>query len=292
LIWSYWTTGEELARVWSHDPTYSHGWVVVAFAAALLWLRRDLLRGPADTPSAWGLAFLLLAALARLSGALFHLVWVERVSLLPALAGLCLLVGGWKTLRWAWLAIAYLLFMIPLPGTIGEAMTYPLRRVATTSSTYALQVLGVPAVADGNVILLEDHELGVIDACSGLRMLVVFFALATMVALLVRRLLIIRLLLVASAIPIALVVNVARITLTGVLSETVSAEVAQKVYHELAGWLMMALALGLLWVELQVLTRLLLPQPDTTPNPPALEPRVGEAPSALRHPEANKALVG
>jgi exosortase/archaeosortase family protein len=108
------------------------------------------------------------------------------------------------------------------------------------------------------VILLNEVELNVVEACSGLRMLVVFFAFATAVALIVKRPLWEKLLLLVSAIPIALVVNVLRITATGVLFETVSSQAAKLVFHDLAGWLMMPVALVLLGLELQLLKRLVI----------------------------------
>jgi len=73
---------------------------------------------------------------------------------------------------------------------------------------------------------------------------------------------------VLSAVPIALATNVLRITATGVLHETVGAELANAVFHDLAGWLMMPVALVLLGVELEVLKRLFLERP-AAPAPSA-----------------------
>jgi exosortase/archaeosortase family protein len=92
-----------------------------------------------------------------------------------------------------------------------------------------------------------------VEACSGLSMLMIFFALSTAVALLIRRPWPERALLVASALPIAILSNIIRITVTGVLHKTAGSEVADLVFHDLAGWLMMPLALGMLWTELRLL---------------------------------------
>jgi len=70
---------------------------------------------------------------------------------------------------------------------------------------------------------------------------------------------------VVSAMPIALVVNVMRITVTGFLHEKVSSSVANAVFHDFAGWLMMPVALGLLWLELIYLNHLLLEPPPAGP---------------------------
>ncbi|HZT80586.1 MAG TPA: exosortase/archaeosortase family protein [Gemmataceae bacterium] len=269
VVWAWWATLGELAARWGHDPQYSHGYLVPAFAVLLLWLRRDRLAGATPAPSAWGAPVLAAGLALRLVGGYFHYVWFDAVSLVPVLAGLWLLVGGRAVWRWAWPALLFLAFMVPLPFRVAGALSGPLQRVATVASTFALQTIGLPAVAEGNVILLDEAEIGVVEACSGLRMLVVFFALSTGLALVVRRPLWERLLVVASAAPIALAVNIARITATGVLHETVGSRLANLVFHDLAGWLMMPLALALLALELAYLRRLVLDGPPARGTRPA-----------------------
>ncbi|MBL8798357.1 MAG: exosortase/archaeosortase family protein, partial [Planctomycetia bacterium] len=239
LLWAYWTTLTELSQRWSYDASYSHGWLVPVFAAVLLWLRRDLMPTELVRPSwLWGGLLLTVGVACRLFGAYFHFVWYDPISLLPCLAGVVLLVGGWSAIRWTWPAILFLGFMIPLPYRYAGMLAEPLQRFATVVSTFLLQAFGLPALAEGNVILLSEVEMGIVEACSGLRMLVVFFALSTAFALIVRRPIWEKLLIVTSAVPIALAANVLRITATGVLHETVSSELANAVFHDFAGWLM------------------------------------------------------
>jgi exosortase len=159
---------------------------------------------------------------------------------------------------WAWPSIAFLLFMIPLPGRLEGFLADPLQRLATIGSTNVLQTLGFFAQSEGNVILLSDGEaLGVVDACKGLNMLVVFLALSTGVAILISRPWYYRCLILAGSIPIALLCNIIRIAFTGVLTETVGADVAQFVFH---GWpsggLMIVMALAFMALELWILSRL------------------------------------
>jgi exosortase len=277
VLWSYASTLAEAAQRWAHDPQYSHGWLVPVFALVLLWLRRGRLPADWPEPSWWGAPVLAAGLGLRLFGTYFYFVWFDPISLLPTLAGLCLLLGGGPALRWAWPAIGFLAFMIPLPHSAAVALSGQLQRVATVASTFLLQTIGLPALAEGNTIRLDDVEIGVVEACSGLRMLVVFFALSTGAALLVRRTLWEKLVIVASAVPIALASNILRITATGVLYQTVNGEIAHAFFHDVAGWLMMPLALGFLWLELQAIDRLL-------PPAPASRPRAGTSLPRLRQP--------
>src|SRR5690349_20010659 len=120
-------------------------------------------------------------------------------------------------------------------------MSHKLQRVATISSTWLLQLIGLPAVSEGNVILLPIGRIGVGEACSGLRMLLVFFTITVLAAFLIRRPLWERLVVALSAVAIAMSSNVIRITATAVLYEYCGESLALTVYHDMAGWLMMPL---------------------------------------------------
>jgi exosortase len=266
-IWSYWPTLAAMAHKWTIDPQYSHGYLVPAFAIALLWLRRRRLQGVTWSWSWWGVALVAGAALLRVVSAYLNFDWLDAASLLPCLAGWFLLLGGRVALAWSAPSLAFLFFMIPLPYRVETSLGLPLQAVATFASTYLLQLLGFPALAEGNVILINDSRIGVVEACNGLSMLLVFFALATALIILTDRPWVDKALLLVSAVPIAIAANVLRITLTGVAHECLSHEFADRFFHDWAGWLMMPLALGLFYLEMWLLSRLLVETPDTPLGP-------------------------
>jgi exosortase len=239
VVWSYWSSLVETAERWWADPQYTHGWVVPAFSVYLLYHRRDLLPNAWFHPRWWGLAVAAGSVVLRgLSVALYQ-PWLDMLSLLVCLVGLCVTLGGLPLLRWAWLAILFLGFMIPLPYRLQSALGTQLQGVATAASTYLLQTVGVPAVSEGNVILLSNPPpLGVAEACSGLGMLVMFVALSAGFAILASRSWPYRIALLVAALPIAVAANVLRITVTGILYETNQHDLARKVYHDVAGYLM------------------------------------------------------
>lgn len=263
LLWATWPIWRNLTDRWSHDPRYAHGYLVPLFAGALLWLRRGKLAEASGPPSWWGLPLILAGAALQLGGVYFFYESIEDASLLFYVAGACVLLAGSRSLRWSWPAIAFLAFMLPLPYRLEGAMAHPLQKVGTKLSTYALQTLGFPAIAEGNVIHIEETRIGVVEACGGLGMIFTFIAMAAGVAMLIRRPLMDRLIVVASAIPIAILVNVLRITSTGVVHRMAGSVAAGMVFHDFAGWLMMPVALALLWLELAVLAHLLV-EPGAT----------------------------
>lgn len=282
FLWAFAGTLADLAHVWRTNDQYSHGFLVPGFALVLLWLRRGKLDLNALRPGLVVGGLLLALGLGlRLAGVYWYFLWLDNLAIVPCVAGLFWLLGGWAAWRWAWPAILYLVFMIPLPYRISTALSAPLQSLATTVSTFIMQAIGLPALSEGNVIVLNEARLNVIEACSGLRMLVVFAALSAAMALLTRRPILDKIILLISAVPIALVSNILRITATGILHETTSSETANLFFHDLGGWLMMPLGLLFLAGEVKILSYLFIDPPPPPPRPvrePALR-RVRKQPS-------------
>jgi exosortase len=269
FLWAYWPTLARMAAKWNVDPQYSHGYLVPLIALGLLYLRRDELDIAAVRPSWWGAPVLLAGIAMRLVGGYFYLEWFDFLSIVPVAAGICLLIGGWPAFRWAWPGIVFLVFMVPLPFTLENALRDPLRTIGTTASTFLMQTLGLPALAEGHVIIVNADKIGVEEACSGLSMLMVFFALSTAVAIASQRVLWERAVILVSAVPIAIIANVGRITLTG-LFYVAGWSAFAKQFHDNAEWFMMPLAIGLLFLEMAVLNRLFITE-DVRPMAAGLE---------------------
>ena len=245
LAWSYWSTLVELVHIWDSSPDYSHGYLVAPLAAWFLWRRRATLPWSEIAPSWAGLSLIALAAVARLVAARFYIPELDGCSLPLWLAGACWLFAGGAVARWAAPALAFLLFLVPLPASIETFLSQPLQALATTMSTWTLQCLGQSAIAEGTTILLNDHVLDVERACSGLRMFYGILALAVAYIIVSRARLAVSLVLLAAVAPVAIAANVMRITLTGLLYEFASGEAARRFSHDLAGLLMIVLAVAL-----------------------------------------------
>lgn len=242
-------------KQWWSTPEYSHGFLVPAFAGYLAWHFRKKAPKVLPWPEPWGLAFILLGAGLFVVAGLTNWAqeWVKGFSLVVILSGAALLLGGWRSLRWLWPSLAFLLFMFPLPYIVEHWLGWQLQKIATLASTFILQTVGYPAYAEGNVIRLHEHRLEVANACSGLSMLLTFLALAVGMAILIKRPWLDRGIVLASAIPIAVISNIIRIVCTGILYDVGGEKLGEAVFHDFAGWLMMPFALGLMWLELKLI---------------------------------------
>src|SRR5262249_38108422 len=262
LLWAQWNTIADMARQWAEDPQYSHGYLVPMFSVFLLWRRRAQLSAVRRAPNWWGVAIVALGLGLWAAGTYLYVPFIAAISVLVSLAGLAVVCGGWTALRWSAPAILFLAFMVPLPFRIQTALGGALQSLATKLSTYALLTLGAPAISEGNIILINDVRIGIVEACSGLGMMMTFFALSTAVAMLMRSSeLWLRITVSLSAIPVAVLANVARITVTGLLYYAAHDHLARLVFHDAAGWLMMPFALAILFLEIHLLKRLVVDRP-------------------------------
>lgn len=245
--------------------------VALSVAGGLLVIQQRLPFMQVSVAERWiGLGLLMASEMVRLWATHTSHYWPERFSFIPALAGLFVMVGGLHCLRWAGWPAFFLIFMLPLPKELDGTLSASLQTQATASSTYALQTLGVGAVRSGNVISVGHNgmPMEVEEACSGLRMLTIFGALCFAVVLLGDFPLWQRIVIVLSSVPIALAVNIIRITGTGILFSILptSQEKLRVFFHDGAGLVMMPLAMLLLFLEYKVLSNLFVEDDDELAN--------------------------
>ncbi|HEV2968571.1 MAG TPA: exosortase/archaeosortase family protein [Pirellulales bacterium] len=218
-----------------------------------------------------GFGILMAAEALRVYATHVYISTAEFFSFIPALAGVFVMTGGLKMIRWAGWAIVFLVFMLPLPGWLDKNLSGKLQARATSASTFMLQTFGLQARHEGNDIYIggDDVPLKVEPACSGLRMLTIFGALSFAVVLLCERPLWQRLVILASWIPIALAVNIARITLTGVLFNIFPKDLEnlRHFIHGMWGFVMMPMALGLMFLEFKILSNLVIEDDDDLVTP-------------------------
>ncbi len=268
--WSYLSSIVGLIDRWIRDPNYSFGFLVLPIAAAIFWSRRNKIDRAQLKPS-W-LGFVALALILALRIPLFEWneQYMESATIPLAVASLALAFGGWHLLRACWPALLFLYFMLPLPESLNRILADPLQRLATIGSVTVLQVMGLPVFAEGNVIIIGAEPLEVAQACNGLSMLLSFVTLITAMVILIQRPIWERIILMLSAIPIALVANVIRIVATAWCYHRFGHETGEKIAHDMAGLVMPVIALALAFLELRVLSWLVVedkPAPSSVQAP-------------------------
>jgi exosortase len=180
--------------------------------------------------------------------------FLTRVSLLGFLSGLVLFFLGWKYLRLAAFPLGILLLAIPLPAVIFYQITFPLQLLASRLATFLLEAFSVPVLRDGNLIMLPNITLEVVEACSGIRSLFTLLTLTILYGYFFEPRLWARLFLVGLTVPLALFCNGLRITGTGLLTQHVDSAAAEEFFHGFSGWFIFLVALGSIFAIHRTLT--------------------------------------
>jgi exosortase len=246
-VWAYLPTLQGLVHTWNTVADYSHGFLVIPLAIVFLVVRQKSCPGVGPSSPAVGLPLLALALAMRVAAGRFFFDFLDGWSILPWVAGSVALVGGWRLLVWSLPSIGFLWFMVPLPFGWESMASMPLQRIATKISCYIFQLLGQPAFAEGNMIMLGEYPLEVAQACSGLRLFISVMALAYAYVALVKQTWWEKAILTLSLIPIAITANALRIVATGFLWKYISGEAAHAFSHDYAGYAMIVLAAAMFW---------------------------------------------
>src|SRR5208282_1536009 len=207
-----------LARQWWDDPNYGHGFFVPLFAGFVLWGVRDKWRALPMRPNNSGLAIMLFAIGLRILGMLGAELFIARLSLLILIVGMVLFLAGRQKLRSISFPIGYLFFMIPLPAIVYYQLTMPLQLWASRLGASGLVAVGICTVREGNLLLLPNCTLNVVEACSGIRSLLSLLAAVVAYGYLAEPSTWKRCVLAVASVPIAIASNGLRLVATGALS--------------------------------------------------------------------------
>jgi exosortase len=203
-----------LAELWRWDPSYSHGFLIPIISLWLAIRAYRRLGAPAQGD-------VRLGSMAMLAGCLLHLVttiiaWppLGFLALSLVLWGLAVTAGGVEWARGFLFPIGFLFFMYPLPVTWTGYLGLVLQEWVARLSAAILDPFLV-CYRRGNSLQLAGvpEPLVVAAECSGLRQIVTFVALGTLVAGLSGKPAAFRTLLVMAAVPVAIFANVVRILL-------------------------------------------------------------------------------
>lgn len=260
LCWSYLPNLIDLGHTWSTDPNYTHGFLVIPIALVIFWSRPHIPEASAGSSGwqKWAWGALALLSLLRIWMYEKGNQWFETFTLVPTIGCLVWTYGGPSLLKRAWPAIVFLVFLLPLPRSVNGLVSLRLQELATRGSSFVMQLSGLWVIPQGNIININTskglEKLEVANVCNGLSMLMslaaVVIATITLIPMPVWK----RVAMLASVVPIALFSNIIRIVSTGWCYYLFGGEQSRKLAHDWAGFLMMPLALGLVLLEMMILS--------------------------------------
>lgn len=260
----YWAAAR---GIWQTDEN-GHGPIILAVLVWLFWSRRRAVGEVPERPApALGWPLFALGLALYVFGRAFSMASVEFFSQLPVVTAMLLLLKGPAALRAAWFPVLYLVFMVPLPATLVDAITGPLKQSISDIVETMLYAVGYPIARAGVILQIGQYQLLVADACSGLNSMFSLTALGTLFMYVMgRKSRAHNAVMLASILPIAFIANIVRVIILVLVTYHLGDEAGQGFLHGAAGMVLMLVALGIFFA-LDALLRLVLK--EQSPRRPA-----------------------
>lgn len=244
--------------IWQTDDQ-GHGPMILAVCAWLFWRVRDSVASlPAERSWIFGGLLLGFGLLSYVFGRVFAFPIFTFGSQIPVAAGLLLLFKGTAGVRLAWFALLFLIFMVPLPGSLVDASTQSLKQWISWIVTELLHGVGLPISRAGVTITVGQYQLLVADACSGMHSMFSLTALGVLYLYVMQRPGVLHnALLIAMILPTAFLANVVRVMILILVTYTFGEEAGRGFLHGFAGMAMLVASLLILFAVDGLLSRLL-----------------------------------
>lgn len=260
LVALYGPTWYSLASTTWQSDEQAHGPIILAVVAWLFWDCRGRLAAIEARPLPLvGWMALIFGLLLYVVGRSQDIILFEVGSQIAVGSAVVLLTLGREGMRVAWFPLLFLVFMIPVPGFVIDALTGPLKHQVSVVAESLLYGVGYPIARSGVVLTIGQYQLLVADACSGLNSMFSLSALGLLYVYLTRESAWWKIaILLASVLPIAFVANIVRVIILVLVTYHLGDEAGQGFIHGFAGMILFVIALSLLFLldaALRVLDR-------------------------------------
>ena len=238
----YWAAAH---GIWQ-DEDQMHGVLILAVMVWLFWgLRHRIAATLAEPAPGWGWSIFACGCVVYLTGQLFNISSLEFASQPFIVASVLLILKGRRAIHVAWFALAYFVFMIPLPATLVDAITGPLKQWISAIVVEVLYRVGYPISRSGVILVIGQYQMLVADACSGLHSMFSLAALGTLfMHVMGRRSTLHNVIMLASILPIAFTANIVRVMALVLITYHFGDEAGQGFLHGAAGIVLMLVALA------------------------------------------------
>jgi exosortase B len=233
--------------IWTTE-SYAHGPIILALSIWLL-LRQwpDMAVVATGVRHAAGWPLFVLGLLLYIIGRSQDILMFEMASFVALLAALLLIWFGGAALRVQWFPFFFMLFMIPLPSVIVDAVTMPMKMAVSYATEHLLYGVGYPIARTGVVLQIGQYQLMVADACAGLQTLLTLESLGLFYLNVVRHTSPVRnIVLALLIIPISFTANVIRVIALTLITYYFGDAAGQGFLHGFAGMVLFVSALLLI----------------------------------------------
>lgn len=267
LFWELYSSSVDYLLDNWNGGDYSYAWLIPFVVIYLVWEKRGPLSAEPVESTWWGIAPLVVGIAFFWLGELSGNYYTLHISAWLILVAILWLHLGLRKMKVLVFPVSLILTVFPLPSFLYGGISFELQLISSRIAAAMLQIVGIVAHREGNVIDIGVTQLQVVEACSGLRYVFPLLVLGLIVAYFFRASLWKRVFIVLSTIPLTIFWNSARIALTGVLWIKMGPTYAEGFAHDLSGFVIFLMSLVVLLAEMWALGKIALPPPKAAADP-------------------------
>jgi exosortase len=247
----------DLFRTWvgTANSDNSYGILVPFISLYFIWRKKDQLKHVVAFNSSSGLVILIVSLLLYLVSYVGGVVFLQRMMIVLSLNGLVIYLFGKETYRLLIFPLLFLFFMVPIPDSVVNLVSFPLQTYATIISSKIIQCCGIPVYREGNMLYFTQTQLEVAEACSGIHSISALLMLSMIFMHQSKNSLTLKAIIILSSVVIAFIANILRVSGTGILANYFGARVARGFLHDFSGMAVFAFGLLMLFAVNGVLNR-------------------------------------
>lgn len=255
--------------LWSTEEQ-AHGPIILALAIWLIYRQWPLMmeKSAGKPSSVTGWAVFVIALMLYVIGRALQVHIFEVGSFIWMLAAILLIKRGGSALKVMWFPLFFMLFMLPLPGTLVIMLTMPMKMVVSYMAEQLLYWTGYPIARNGVILQIGQYQLLVADACAGLQTLLTLEALGLFYVNVIRHTSIFRnVALAILIIPISFAANVIRVIVLTLITYYFGEAAGQGFLHGFAGMVLFLSALILILGVDKLLRLIIKARSENTARP-------------------------
>ena len=278
ILFSHLNELQFMVQIWDKFEEYEYGYFVPLIVLYLIHQKRNSLQ-TIPFPGTWSGWWIVLIGLSlAMLGKLAIFPALVQYAFIITLSGFALAFMGWYGFKVIAVPLLFLVFMIPLPSLVHQELSTGMQLISSQLGVAFIDLYGIEVLLDGNIIDLGNYKLEVAEACNGLRYLFPLASISFLCAYLFQGAFWKRVFIFLSSMPITILMNSLRLGAVGVMVEYWGIGMAEGFMHDFEGWVVYGACLGLLLMEMAMLS--MVGEKSESPLPPTGPPirRSGSVP--------------
>jgi len=243
FVVAYFPVFQILVGKWANSEEYSHAFLILPIILYMVWQKQEILQEIQKQCTYIGLILVVFSMAVYFFSLLTQVHTIISLAMFLTVLGALVYLFGTKSVPILFTPLLLLLLLIPVPDPLYIKLTFPLQLKVSQMSEFIVWMFGVPIFRQGNVMNIPTKSFEVVEACSGLRSMITLINLSIVMGYFMLERKTSKCILLFASIPIAVFVNVIRVSLMILLYYFFRLDLSEGILHTITEVAVFALAL-------------------------------------------------